>query len=196
MNKSKFSFAVAALSTVIFLGTMSVGRADVPSWFWSTLFNWADGVEAEVDALEARVIELEGQNPGFNGGDLTGRIYCLHGNGRELTGGGTPGVYRSAYLGQMSFSSSTEGTFFTARDADAFLNTDTGVISGAVTLPFSFEALTYVTSGSSITVSVAGEGDMLYHVSPDGNFMYGSYSDFSAGNHEFDAVMAILSDGC
>jgi hypothetical protein len=194
MSKSKFAFAAVAVFAAVFLGTASVGRADVPSWFWGALFNWADAVKADVDALEARVIALEAENVGFNSGDLTGQYYCVHGNGRELTGGDDPGVYRSQYFGVMSFTSSSDGTFLTARDADAFLNTDTGVISGEVGLPFSVEVLTYTVSGTGITVTIAGEGDMIFHVSPDGNFMYGTYGDFSGDTHEFDSIMAIRSD--
>ncbi|MGI9309778.1 MAG: hypothetical protein ACR2P6_10985 [Gammaproteobacteria bacterium] len=196
MNNSKFAFAAVALIATVFLGTTSVGRADIPGWFWPTLFNWADGVTAEVDALEARVATLEAENPGFNSGDLTGLAYCVHGNGRELTGGADPGVYRSNYVGTLSFTSSSGGLFLTVRDADAFLNTNTGVISGAVELPFSVENMTYTVFGTGVTISVVGEDDILLHVSPDGNFMYGTVSDFSGNNHDFDSIMAIRSTAC
>jgi hypothetical protein len=152
--------------------------------------------QAEIDALEARVIALEAENVGFNNGDLTGLAYCFYGTGGELTGGGAPGVYRSNYIGALSFTSSSGGTFLTVRDADAFLNTDTGVISGGVALPFSVDTMTYTVSGSGITISIVGEDDLLLHVSPDGNFMYGGRSDFSGSTHEYDSMMAIRSDAC
>jgi hypothetical protein len=196
MFKRKAWFTGISAVFVLALTGFNTVRADIPSWFWNTLFTWADGVTAEVDALEARVIALEAENVGFNNGDLTGLAYCLHGNGRELTGGDAPGVYRSNYVGALSFTSSTGGTFLTVRNADAFLNTDTGVISGGVALPFSVDTMTYTVSGTGITISIVGEDNMLLHMSPDGNFMYGGHSDFSGDTHEFDSIMAIRSDAC
>jgi hypothetical protein len=199
MFKRKAWFTGITAVFILSLTGLNSVRADVPNWFIDLVFGvGATNIaqQSEIDALTARITVLEAENVGFNNGDLTGLGYCMHGTGRELTGGGAPGVYRSNYIGALSFTSSTGGTFLTVRDADAFLNTDTGVISGGVTLPFSVDTMTYTVSGTGITISIVGEDNMLLHMSPDGNFMYGGRSDFSGSTHEYDSMMAIRSDAC
>jgi hypothetical protein len=199
MFKRKAWFTGITAIFILSLTGLNIVRADVPNWFIDLV--WGVGLtnidqQTEIDALTARMTVLEAENVGLNGGDLSGRGYCVQGNGRELTGGVTPGVYRSSYLGTLSFTDSSTGIFLKVRDADAFLNTSTGAISGGVELPFEVIQMTYIINGNSINVTLVGEGDMLFHMSLDGNIMYGTSSDFSGDNHEFDSIIGILSNAC
>jgi hypothetical protein len=75
MGKFRAGFTVFAVSTLILLSTFSIARADIPSWFWASLFNWADGVTAEVDAVEALVADQQAQIDA-----LTAQIETLQAN--------------------------------------------------------------------------------------------------------------------
>lgn len=61
MNRRHASYTGATALCVFLLTGANAVRADIPSWFWGSLFNWADGVTAEVDAVDARVAALEAQ---------------------------------------------------------------------------------------------------------------------------------------
>jgi hypothetical protein len=46
---------------ILALGGLNVANADIPDWFWGSLFTWADGVSAEVDEAQADVVAMQGQ---------------------------------------------------------------------------------------------------------------------------------------
>jgi hypothetical protein len=61
MFKRKFWFTGIAAVFFLTLSGFNTVRADIPSWFWNTLFTWAASVTDEVDALEAEVVAQQAQ---------------------------------------------------------------------------------------------------------------------------------------
>ena len=125
-----------------------------------------------IESLSARVDELEAQNIGINGGDFTGRKYCLHGYGREQTGGNNAGIYYAHYRAVMRFTSPTQVSVKDLGEVEAFLQipsphgNDTET-SGARPS----EIYPYVVIGNTLTINLGSEdGEQDYFISPDGNF--------------------------
>ena len=69
MFKRKFWFTGIAAVFFLTLSGFNTVRADVPGWFWNTLFTWAasvtdevESLEAEVAAQQAEIVALEAQD--------------------------------------------------------------------------------------------------------------------------------------